>query len=386
MGLRADRLPRYLHPGAWWVWALGLAGAAGQTTNPLLLAILIGVAGLVVMARRSDAPYARSFRAFLLLGVVVLTLRMLVQVVFGTPVPGGTVLFTLPEVSLPDWAAGVRIGGDVTVEGLVLSFYQGLQLVAVLAAVGAANALADARRLLRAVPGAVYEAGVALVVALTFAPRLISDAVRVRRTLRLRGVEVGTVRGVGRVAVPVLENALDGSLELAAAMDSRGFGRRASVSPRWRITSTVLVLGGLLGVLAGVYGLLAGASTPVTGSGVLVLGVVLALVGMTLAGRGSVRTRYRPDPWNSVEWLVSASGLTAAATFAWAAASGLPGMNMMVVPLTPPEVPVLALLGAVVAVLPAWLAPVPPSWSAAAQNDRAQHKQPAASVRGGGQQ
>ena len=37
-GLGPDAPPRWLHPGAWWLWALGLATAASRTTNPLLLA------------------------------------------------------------------------------------------------------------------------------------------------------------------------------------------------------------------------------------------------------------------------------------------------------------------------------------------------------------
>ena len=32
-----ERLPRELHPVAWWIWALGMATAATRTTNPLLL-------------------------------------------------------------------------------------------------------------------------------------------------------------------------------------------------------------------------------------------------------------------------------------------------------------------------------------------------------------
>jgi len=40
-----SRLPRALHPGAWWLWALGLAAAASRTTNPLLLALVVAVAG-----------------------------------------------------------------------------------------------------------------------------------------------------------------------------------------------------------------------------------------------------------------------------------------------------------------------------------------------------
>ena len=40
------RLPRDLHPVAWWVWALGLATAASFTTNPLVLLTIAGVATL----------------------------------------------------------------------------------------------------------------------------------------------------------------------------------------------------------------------------------------------------------------------------------------------------------------------------------------------------
>ena len=36
-----NRLPRALHPGAWWLWAVGLAAAASRTTNPLLLALVV---------------------------------------------------------------------------------------------------------------------------------------------------------------------------------------------------------------------------------------------------------------------------------------------------------------------------------------------------------
>ncbi|MFE0131403.1 hypothetical protein ACFWY6_07440, partial [Streptomyces sp. NPDC059037] len=49
-----------LHPGAWWVWALGLGTAASRTTNPLLLGMLIGVAGYVVAAGGAGAPGGRA--------------------------------------------------------------------------------------------------------------------------------------------------------------------------------------------------------------------------------------------------------------------------------------------------------------------------------------
>ena len=46
------RLPRLLHPAAWWLWGLGLATAASRTTNPFLLLLVVAVAAWVVMERR----------------------------------------------------------------------------------------------------------------------------------------------------------------------------------------------------------------------------------------------------------------------------------------------------------------------------------------------
>ena len=48
-------IARWLHPGAWWLWSLSLAAAASQTTNPLLLALLIGSAVIVVASRKPQS-------------------------------------------------------------------------------------------------------------------------------------------------------------------------------------------------------------------------------------------------------------------------------------------------------------------------------------------
>ncbi|NJA60641.1 energy-coupling factor transporter transmembrane protein EcfT, partial [Streptomyces sp. NEAU-H3] len=176
-----------LHAGAWWVWALGLAAAATRTTNPLLLALLVGVASYVVAARRTEAPWARAYGAFLRLAVVVLVIRLGFAVLLGSPVPGTHTLLTLPEIPLPEWAQGVRLGGRVTAEGVLFAFYDALRLATLLVCVGAANALASPVRLLKSLPGALYEAGLAVVVAMTFAPHLVADVRRLRAARRLRG-------------------------------------------------------------------------------------------------------------------------------------------------------------------------------------------------------
>ncbi|HEX5566378.1 MAG TPA: CbiQ family ECF transporter T component [Streptomyces sp.] len=360
--LRAPHATRAtaLHAGAWWLWALGLATAASRTTNPLLLALLIAVAGYVVAARRTDAPWARSYGAFLRLGLFVLAVRLVFAVVLGSPIPGTHVLFTLPEVPLPDWAQGVRIGGRVTAEGLVFALYDGLRLATLLVCVGAANALASPARLLRSLPAALYEAGVAVIVAMTFAPHLVADVQRLRAARRLRGRDDRGIGALLRIGLPVLEGALERSVALAASMDARGYGRTARVPPAVRRTTTALTLGGLLGVCAGTYGLLAaeGASY---GLPVLALGLAAALGGLWLGGRRSVRSRYRPDRWGVRAWLVSASGAAVAAAVIRAASQAPEALHPSVVPLTAPVLPLWPAAAVLLGLLPALVAPVPPA-------------------------
>ncbi|WP_327359331.1 energy-coupling factor transporter transmembrane component T [Streptomyces sp. NBC_01304] len=348
-----------LHPGAWWVWALGLGTAASRTTNPLLLGLLVGVAGYVVAARRTEAPWARSYGAFVKLGLLVLAIRLVFAIVLGSPIPGSQLLFTLPEVPLPDWAKGIRIGGRVTAEGLVFALYDGLKLATLLICVGAANALANPARLLKSLPGALYEAGVAVVVALTFAPQLIADLQRLRAARRLRGRPDRGVRGLVQVGLPVLEGALERSVSLAAAMDARGYGRTAEVPLSVRRTTAVLTLGGLLGVCAGTYGLLAAAGAGY-GLPLLLVSLVLAMAGLWLGGRRSVRSRYRPDRWGARAWLVSGSGVAVAALMIWAASYAPEALHPGVVPLTAPELPLWPAACVLLGLLPAWVAPAPP--------------------------
>jgi energy-coupling factor transport system permease protein len=352
----ASRL-RPLHPGAWWLWATGLATAASRTTNPLLLGLLLAVAGFVVAARRTDAPWAKAYGFYLRMGLVVIGIRIVFASVFGAPLPGH-VLGHLPEVHLPDWAAGVRLGGDVTLEGVMFAVYAGLQLATMLACVGAANALANPRRMLRAVPGALYEVGVAVVVALSFSPQLVEGVGRVRAARRLRGRAHTGVRGLRGVAMPVLEGALERSVDLAAAMDARGFGRTAG-DPGRRRRAGALTLAGLLGVCAGLYGLLDAGSPGLLGLPLLAAGAGIAAVGLGAGGRRTSRSRYRPDLWGVREWLVSATGAVAAAGVLVVAAHDPSALNPSTSPLTAPGLPVVPALGVLVALLPAWLAPAP---------------------------
>ncbi|MCS0601267.1 energy-coupling factor transporter transmembrane protein EcfT [Streptomyces sp. LP11] len=348
-----------VHPGAWWLWALALGTAATRTTNPLLLALLIGVSGYVVATHRIATPAARSYAAFVKLGLAVLAVRLVFAVALGSPIPGSHVLLTLPEVPLPHWAQGIRLGGEVTAEALLFAAYDGLKLATLLICVGAANALAAPSRLLKSLPGALYETGVAVVVALTFAPHLIADVRRLRAARRLRGRPDRGLRGLLQVGLPVLEGALERSVALAAAMESRGYGRTATVPARVRRTTAALTLGGLLGVCAGTYGLLTAAGGTY-GLPLLLAGVGAALAGLRLGGRRSLRTRYRPDPWGVRAWLVTGSGVAVAALLTLASVRDPEALHPGVVPLVAPGLPLWPAAAVLLGLLPALVVPQAP--------------------------
>lgn len=359
---RTRRLPRGLHPGAWWLWAISLAVAASRTTNPLLLAMMLTVTSVVVVARRSDAPWARAYRLYLVLGAVIIVLRVLLHVAVGFKY-GDHVLLRLPSVPLPDWAAGIQIGGSVYLEGLLGAIFEGLRLATLIACIGAANALANPKRLLRALPGALHEIGVAFVVSLTVAPQLADSVHRVRRARRLRGDTAHGIRAAGRIALPVLQDALDRSILLAAAMDSRGYGRGVHASPRTRHTSGALVLTGLMATCIGTFGLLDAQSATVLGVPALLAGLVLTAAGTWIGGQHVRRSIYRPDPWRTPEWATAACGLAAVAAMLYVGYADPNALTAPLQPLAVPSLPLVATAGILVAGLAAIVSPVPQTTS-----------------------
>jgi len=352
-------VPRTLHPAAWWGWAVGLAVAASTTTNPLLLLLVLAVAGLVVAARRGSSPWARAFRLYLWLGAAIVALRVVLHVLVGLKY-GTVVVLPLPEVTLPAWAAGIQLGGTVYLEGLLGAVVQGLRLAVVIACIGAANALANPKRLLRTLPSALHEIGAAVVVSVSVAPQLAESVQRVRRARRLRGDTARGLRAVPAVALPVLEDTLERSLVLAAAMDSRGYGRTSAVPRAQRHATGALTLVGLLASAVGLYGVLDASTPALMGTPALLTGLTLSAAGLWLGGRRATRTTYRPDPWRWPEWGTLSAGAAVAAAFTLLSRTDPDVLLMPLQPLAVPALPPLAVVGLLVAALPAVLTPAPP--------------------------
>jgi energy-coupling factor transport system permease protein len=326
----------------------------------VLVALVLGVLGVVVASRRSDAPWARAFKYYLYLALTVVAIRVVFRSLFGGgAVPSAHVLLTLPHLPLPSWAAGLRLGGAVTLEGTISALYDGMRLGCLLCCLGAANTLANPKRALRVLPGALYELGVAVVVSLSVAPQLVESVQRVRRARKLRG---GTTRGIHAlrsVAIPVLEDALERSLRLAAAMDSRGYGRTAGASPRSRRTTGACILGGMLGLCVGVYGLFDGSAFGSLTLPALLAGAGLCGAGLFLGGRQVRRSRYRPDPWQVPEWVVVASGLVPAMVCLAGVGFATAALNPSTDPVTWPTLPVVPALAILVGALAAVVSPPP---------------------------
>lgn len=350
---------RSLHPVAWWLWAAGLAICAMRTNNPFLLALIGVVACVVVSARRSSAPWSRSITFFLRVGILVIAIRIVIEILFGQRGVPGHVLFTLPRVPLPSWAVAVSIGGPVTLESILDAFVLGLQLAVILLCFGAANSLASPYRLLRSLPAVLYETGVAVTVALSFTPELVQSIGLVRQARRQRGIPVKGLHGMRGVAVPVLESALDRSLQLATSMDARGYGRRIAVGGASRRLAGGATIVGLLLLAAGIYGVIDGGSLFGLGLPILTVGAVLCGLGLAVGGRRTARSRYRPDPWRQPEWVVAASGLAALAAIAIARALDVPGLTISFSPLAFPRIPLLPVVGILIALVPAIAAPNP---------------------------
>lgn len=325
-------------------------------SNPILIVLIVLVACLVVMARRTEAPWALSFRFYLYLGLLIIVIRVVFRILLGGS-DEGPILFTLPTIPLPDVARGIELLGPVRLHSLLAGLYDGMRLAAIVICVGAANTLANPKRLLKSMPPALYEVGTAIVVALSVFPQLAESVQRVRKARRLRGDPGKGVGSLRRIIVPVLEDALERSMTLAAGMDARGYGRSGQASKGARLLTGTLMLAGLAGLGVGTYAYLDATAPRVLAWPMLVAGIVLAALGFVIAGRRVERTRYRPDRWRAGELVAVASGL-AVAVLTQIVSRRDPQVILPSVA-DGPELTVLALVAVMIGAVPAFLTPPP---------------------------
>lgn len=234
-----------------WGFFIALACAVIATGSVFMALGAVGLAALLVYLRREDGPWGSSFKWSLVAGLYLMVIRLITGILIGVPRPG-TTLFTVPRIELPSWLPGIRIGGTVTWERLSSSLSEGLIIASVIALFGAANSVTSPRKLLRTLPTSLYQIGVALTIATTVLPQLVSSISRIRSAQFLRN---GKKVRISSIALPLLEESLSRAIHLAQSMESRGYGTsrirsRYRPIPFKKIDSLYLGVGTTVALLA----------------------------------------------------------------------------------------------------------------------------------------
>ena len=201
--------------------ALLLAGlaAAALLANRIVSVAAIAAVLLVACLR---APAGR--RRLYLVGALGSGLAVFVVTPFVSQI-GYHVLWSGPTIPV----FGTL---DVTREELRIGLFQGLRLTAVALAFAAYALLLDHDRLVQAA-GFARRSVLAVALATRLVPTLERDASGLSEALRGRGVEVTGVRGRATLLAPLLAGSLERALNLAEAMEARGYGRPgATRAPR----------------------------------------------------------------------------------------------------------------------------------------------------------
>jgi energy-coupling factor transporter transmembrane protein EcfT len=209
------------HPLTFWGLFTALAVGAIASDSALCALGAVGGAAVIVYLRSEDGPWRKSFQWSLIAGTLLIIIRAITGIIIGVP-HIGRVLFSIPRISLPPWLPGIRIGGDVTIERLTSSLHEGVMIATVIALFGAANSVTSPHKLLRILPSQIYQLAVALTIATSVFPQLITIIQRIRQAQYLRS---GKKPRISTIAIPLLEESLGRAVHLAESMEARGFGQ-----------------------------------------------------------------------------------------------------------------------------------------------------------------
>ena len=292
-----------VHPGTWWSLGFCIAILAGQSTNTVTVVTLGALSIVLILALRTNAPWARSLPFYLLLALIFVLTRILFRVIFNGEPNASDVALELPRLAIPlGLGQELSLFGSISWTTLSSATLDGLRLAAIILAVAMANTLSNPRRLLKSTPTALYEIAAAVSVAINLAPQLIESLQRVRRAKALRGRNSGS-SALTSIIIPALEDTMDRSLQLAASMDSRGFGRTNRLSKRRQWANRLLSFASAIGLAVGAY-LLVTTSDPT--AAVIVLSA--SLVGLTavirLTDKRNLKTRFNRQKFGAVDYAV----------------------------------------------------------------------------------
>jgi energy-coupling factor transport system permease protein len=333
----------------WILWGAAAMLPLLTGRHPLVIAEIIAVALIV---RAVCVPPSRAMAWGWLARLSALAVPIGIVFNMLTVRAGDQVVASVPgDVPL--------LSGDLTWNAVVYGALSGLSVVALVLTGTTVAAGMDWSDLMRTLPPRAASLAVAGSVAWSFLPRLATSWREIREAQTARGHSWSGPRDAVPLVVPLLAGGLDRSIQMAEALEARGFGSLATArsSRRGSIAlgiSATAVMTGLYLFAVGRTGLAALITAP---------GVALAAIAL-LTGRdaGAARiTRYRERRWTPADtWVVAAMILAIAATV----------VTLSVAPealrydpyprLTWPVSSVWLLLGLALLLVPAFVAPTAP--------------------------
>jgi energy-coupling factor transport system permease protein len=224
--------------------ALALLGASVAAALLAEHTVSVAVLALVLLAVCLRAPRARRWPYLVGTGISALALFVVtpfVETIGSHPLWTGPIVPVLGQL-------------DVTREELSSALFQACRLAAVGFAFAAYALLLDHDRLI-AGAGFARRSVLAVALATRLVPTLERDAGGFVDSLRGRGVQVEGVRRRAALVSPLLAGSLERGLNVAEAMEARGYGRRERThvpSPPWSTVDRVAVAGAVLLVAIGV--------------------------------------------------------------------------------------------------------------------------------------
>ena len=211
-----------LNARAWAAWAAAALVVVLTSTNPVYRALVLLVAlNILVAMRRADAALRPLLTAVAVGGALAVVLNALLSHT------GDHALATIPG-GIPG------IGGPVTVEALIYGVDVGIGIAAAVLSVATLSRVLHPHDLIDAFPHALQRTAALTGAAINIVPGVARNAVAISEAQRMRGGSGTRLRDWHAVAAPVVLSALDDSLQLAEAMDARGFGS----GPRTRYTTS----------------------------------------------------------------------------------------------------------------------------------------------------
>ena len=280
-------------------WLLAMATATLLFHNPLYTLILLLIAQWVRLYAPHEPPYRLPFWR---IGATMLIVSALSNAVFLHL--GTTVLGKLPD----HWPL---IGGEISVEPIVMGLSNGLMLWSVFAIFSSLQQWITSADLIRLIPAAWQDLAIVLLIALNYTPQTLRHWQQIREAQAIRGHELRGWRDWQPLFIPLLIGGLERSMALAEAMTARGYGQTASRAHGKVVRIMLLtilamaLIGWMMAIFWGLWGW-------------LVLFVSLVGLGGLLFWQGKQvkRTTYRIVSLHEIDYLLIATNL-APLVFLW---------------------------------------------------------------------